>query len=612
MDQKPIVIDDSKIDNEPLIPPEETETQSNTHILNTDNDFTEKEPESDAEGLLNKLSNKKTNKKIPNIAEELAKNRNYVKGSSPSPILVSTSSSSAPPSGPPSSSVGIPANRFSKSTVESYQYSPTSTLSTSKMNTEETGQNSKSMDGRTSLERGSSSFATNQLKISSLLTISSNDDTNVFNGNPSINSISPANAELHTDTNSVESLTKTPNSPRNRSLTPKVILPTQNMDGSLVKDPNLGGDIPGILIAKTSSPVNLDVESTAQVPAKFNKSITHSLKAALTKAPAEKVSLKRSNSSITSGDSNINSKKPASERAKKSNSVSAILPKPVNKTSKKATSSNTDSNKKKPASNKTSSTIKKESNTISKSSAIKKENSSLPSIKATEKEKDRSGNGTDTKNSANNVKKEIASKSPKKLVPAPVINSPKVLQTTEAEAKEPSILIDIPLYQTDTNDYLDENGQVIFNLSTLIKEKYHPNNKELAQLKDSKRNLLTQLNDHSNGALEKEKDEEGDVIELDDDEDMEDDEGDLDTEANPAATTTSPKKKSHPMKGKNLIGKYDVEDPFIDDSELLWEEQRAATKDGFFVYFGPLIEKGHYASLERANGTMKRGGVKNK
>ncbi|CAI4280100.1 BFH_collapsed_G0003990.mRNA.1.CDS.1 [Saccharomyces cerevisiae] len=121
-----------------------------------------------------------------------------------------------------------------------------------------------------------------------------------------------------------------------------------------------------------------------------------------------------------------------------------------------------------------------------------------------------------------------------------------------------------------------------------------------------------QLSDHSNGSLEKEKDEEGDVIELDDDEDMEEDEGEIDTETNTVTTTISPKKKSHPMKGKNLIGKYDVEDPFIDDSELLWEEQRAATKDGFFVYFGPLIEKGHYASLERANGTMKRGGVKNK
>lgn len=36
-------------------------------------------------------------------------------------------------------------------------------------------------------------------------------------------------------------------------------------------------------------------------------------------------------------------------------------------------------------------------------------------------------------------------------------------------------------------------------------------------------------------------------------------------------------------------GKYDLNDPFIDDSELLWEEQAASTQDGFFVYSGPLV-----------------------
>lgn len=88
------------------------------------------------------------------------------------------------------------------------------------------------------------------------------------------------------------------------------------MDGTIAKDPHLGDNTPGILIAKTSSPVNLDVESTAQSLGKFNKS-TNSLKAALTKAPAEKVSLKRSISSVTNSDSNIgSSKKPTSEKAK--------------------------------------------------------------------------------------------------------------------------------------------------------------------------------------------------------------------------------------------------------------------------------------------------------
>ncbi|QHS71774.1 Hpc2p [Saccharomyces paradoxus] len=626
MDPKTTAFNNSKSNNEPSISSSETQTHSDTkvQVLNTDSNNIKEETEGDSEDLLNKLSNKKTNRKIPNIAEELAKNRNYVKGASPSPVIVSTSSST-PPSGPPSSStnsMGIPTNRFSKNTIELYQHSPSSAISTDKTDTEERRQNNRSIDNRNAPERGSSSFAANQLKISSLLTISSNDDStsshisdsksNKNGNNATINNIPSAYTELHTDANSVESLIKSPNSPRNKSLTPKVILPTQNMDGSLAKDPHLGDNTPGILIAKTSSPVNLDVESTAQSLGKFNKSI-HSLKAALTKAPVEKVSLKRSNSSVSNSDSNVNSsKKPAPEKAKKSSSVSAILPKPVTKASKKSTSNNNDSTRKKTASNRTTSTIKKESNTSSKPSTIKKENSSLSSIKASEKEKDKSGNGTDSKNSTNGVKKDPTAKSPKRLIAAPTVNSPKVLQATETKAKEPSILIDIPLYQADTNDYLDENGQVIFNLSTLIKEKYHPKNKELAQLKDSKRNLLMQLSDQSNGSLEKEKDEECDVIELDDDEDMEEDEGEIDTETNTVTTTNSPKKKSHPMKGKNLIGKYDVEDPFIDDSELLWEEQRAATKDGFFVYFGPLIEKGHYASLERANGTMKRGGVKNK
>ncbi|EGA76021.1 Hpc2p [Saccharomyces cerevisiae AWRI796] len=581
----------------------QTQTDTNAEVLNTDNSI-KKETGSDSEDLFNKFSNKKTNRKIPNIAEELAKNRNYVKGASPSPIIISGSSSTSP-SGPSSSStnpMGIPTNRFNKNTVELYQHSPSPVMTTNKTDTEEKRQNNKNMDNKNTPERGSSSFAAKQLKISSLLTISSNEDSKTLhindtngnkNSNAASNNIPSAYAELHTEGNSIESLIKPPSSPRNKSLTPKVILPTQNMDGTIAKDPHLGDNTPGILIAKTSSPVNLDVESTAQSLGKFNKS-TNSLKAALTKAPAEKVSLKRSISSVTNSDSNIgSSKKPTSEKAKKikfsiSNTTKANNDQDIQK---KLLAIVTIPPEKKHSSNKTTSAIKKESNAGSKLNTVKKENSSLSSIKATEKEKDKGGNSTEAKNSTSNVRKEPTAKSPKRLVAAPTVSPPKILQTAETKAKEPSILIDVPLYQADTNDYLDENGQVIFNLSTLIKEKYHPKSKELAQLKDSKRNLLMQLSDHSNGSLEKEKDEEGDVIELDDDEDMEEDEGEIDTETNTVTTTISPKKKSHPMKGKNLIGKYDVEDPFIDDSELLWEEQRAATKDGFFCLLWSINRK---------------------
>lgn len=44
---------------------------------------------------------------------------------------------------------------------------------------------------------------------------------------------------------------------------------------------------------------------------------------------------------------------------------------------------------------------------------------------------------------------------------------------------------------------------------------------------------------------------------------------------------------------------YDKNDPFIDDSEMMWEEQAAASKDGFFVYSGPLVPEGSKPQIER-------------
>jgi len=52
---------------------------------------------------------------------------------------------------------------------------------------------------------------------------------------------------------------------------------------------------------------------------------------------------------------------------------------------------------------------------------------------------------------------------------------------------------------------------------------------------------------------------------------------------------------------------YDKNDDFIDDAELLWEEQALASKDGYFVWSGPLINEGDKPAVERADGTVKRG-----
>jgi HPC2 and ubinuclein domain len=47
--------------------------------------------------------------------------------------------------------------------------------------------------------------------------------------------------------------------------------------------------------------------------------------------------------------------------------------------------------------------------------------------------------------------------------------------------------------------------------------------------------------------------------------------------------------------------KYDVEDPFIDDSEALMEQVAAASKDGFFVYSGPLIAEGERPKIDKSS-----------
>lgn len=48
--------------------------------------------------------------------------------------------------------------------------------------------------------------------------------------------------------------------------------------------------------------------------------------------------------------------------------------------------------------------------------------------------------------------------------------------------------------------------------------------------------------------------------------------------------------QAKPKKKRNFKeDQYDVDDDFVDDSELLWEAQAAASRDGFFVYSGPLV-----------------------
>lgn len=78
-------------------------------------------------------------------------------------------------------------------------------------------------------------------------------------------------------------------------------------------------------------------------------------------------------------------------------------------------------------------------------------------------------------------------------------------------------------------------------------------------------------------------------------------------------------------KRRKKVEEYDRDDPFVDDTELAWQEQAAASKDGFFVFSGPLVSEGEKVQVERlvifdpqsldqktnnlysADGTIKRG-----
>ena len=50
---------------------------------------------------------------------------------------------------------------------------------------------------------------------------------------------------------------------------------------------------------------------------------------------------------------------------------------------------------------------------------------------------------------------------------------------------------------------------------------------------------------------------------------------------------------------RRKVEDYDQDDDFIDDSEQIWEQQAAASKDGFFVYCGPLVPEGEKPAVER-------------
>lgn len=167
----------------------------------------------------------------------------------------------------------------------------------------------------------------------------------------------------------------------------------------------------------------------------------------------------------------------------------------------------------------------------------------------------------------------------------------------EKKVEVPIIALNIPL--VDPINPKPGQSEVVINVLRLSEEKYgwsviHPKAKSAIDVMD-------------------------DMIDDDDDEDGDEDDvafveeekpigaagatvsyGAASAAAAAAAAVVSPVKKKelteeqlvrqHEAKMNRKVGKYDFEDPFIDDIELQMQEEIISTKEGFFVYWGPLVD----------------------
>ncbi|KAI0516935.1 hypothetical protein F5B22DRAFT_636157 [Xylaria bambusicola] len=161
-----------------------------------------------------------------------------------------------------------------------------------------------------------------------------------------------------------------------------------------------------------------------------------------------------------------------------------------------------------------------------------------------------------------------------------------------SELVVPSIVLNIPL-NGETNKYV--------NFMRMAEEVYgwealHPRQ---AEHKARKARIAAA----SAALAQNDSSREGDEMSVDES-DNEDSNVEMGGTSGPdKATDGKPAKKKRHFKEDE----YDRDDDFVDDSELLWEEQAAASRDGFFVYSGPLVREIEKPEPGRGDGLPKRG-----
>jgi len=158
----------------------------------------------------------------------------------------------------------------------------------------------------------------------------------------------------------------------------------------------------------------------------------------------------------------------------------------------------------------------------------------------------------------------------------------------------PSIILHVPL----------RKGNHIVNFAQLAEDQYgfaalHPrlaaHKERLARVAAA--GAVLEHNDKSKGISAGESADEDLSLDVDHDSDMD---GDVPMSGAGAGTNGAPSETSDgKKKRRKKVEEYDRDDPFVDDSEMAWQEQAAASKDGFFVYSGPLVPVGEKVQVER-------------
>ncbi|KAI1412098.1 HPC2-domain-containing protein [Hypoxylon sp. FL1857] len=182
------------------------------------------------------------------------------------------------------------------------------------------------------------------------------------------------------------------------------------------------------------------------------------------------------------------------------------------------------------------------------------------------------------------------------LAPLPGAPERSILDFGKAEPGSefvaPSIILNIPL-NGETNKYI--------NFMRMAEDQYgwealHPRQ---AELKARKARIAAA----SAALAQNDSSREGDEMSVDESEN-EDSNVEMGGTSGPdkPADGKPAKKKRHFKEDE-----YDKDDDFVDDSELLWEEQAAASRDGFFVYSGPLVPEVEKPESGRGEGLPKRG-----